>query len=143
MLLVLAKLSEKKPGLTRQRALPQNWMGLPIGYSGIHLECAFHGRPRNSLEVGLHFERASAEENEKLLAFFNLKRAEMADELKGHCLEFQFPWWKKWARIYEARNIDGMSNELADWAVDTVTLFYDVFKPRLDKFIPGLFTKMK
>ena len=81
--IILAKLSGKKPELILPRSWPQNWMNLPIGYSGIHLECSFHGKPVDSFEVGLHFERPNAKENEKLLTFFHFKRKEMAEKLKG------------------------------------------------------------
>jgi len=57
--------------ITKQKAYPQNWLEVPVGHSGIHLEWAFHGvGRRDSFEVGLHFERQSQEENKRLFDFF-------------------------------------------------------------------------
>ena len=68
---LLAKLREILPEITKQKAYPQNWLEVPVGHSGIHLEWAFHGvGRRDSFEVGLHFERQSQEENKRLFDFF-------------------------------------------------------------------------
>ena len=130
---LLDRLREKKPGITQQQALPQNCLGLPIGHSGIHLEWAFHGKPRSWFEVGLHFEKPSAEENKKLFDHF----LGIKDELEGQLgkLEFQFPWGSRWARIYCSKQEGEMTEDLKNWAVETALKFYRVFKPRLDELL--------
>ena len=132
---LLDRIKEKHPEIKRKKALPQSWLTLPIGHAYIHLEWAFHGRPRSWFEVGLHFEKAKKEENEKLIKYFRSIRDELEEELGGIKLEFQTDWGTKWARIYASKQGGEMTDELKDWAVETALKFYDVFKPRLDKFI--------
>ncbi len=132
---LLDRLREEKPEITQQHSLPQSWIGLPIGHSYIHLEWAFHGRPRNSFEVGLHFEKPSKEENKKLLDHFVTIRDELERELQGLQLEFQFPWGKRWARIYALKQEGEMTADLKGWAVQTALRFYSAFKPRLDELL--------
>ena len=131
---LLDHLRERNPGITKQESLPQSWLGLPIGHSGIHLEWAFHGRPRSWFEVGLHFEKASREENMKLLEHFRSIKEELRGELGDLELEFQ-PLGKRWARIYTSKQEGEMTEDLKDWAVETALKFYGVFKPRLDEFL--------
>jgi len=132
---LLDRIKEKHPEIKRKKALPQSWLTLPIGHAYIHLEWAFHGRPRSWFEVGLHFEKAKKEENEKLIKYFKSIRDELEEELGGIKLEFQTDWGIRWARIYASKQGGEMTDELKDWAVETALKFYDVFKPRLDKFI--------
>ena len=131
---LLAKLRERLPGITRQKAYHQNFLGVPIGYSGIHLEWAFHGvGRRDSFEVGLHFERQSQEENKRLFDFFKEKEGVLKKELDED-IQFQFPWGKRWARMYVIKNEGEMTDELKDWAVATMVKFYNVLKPKLDDY---------
>ena len=132
---LLDRFKKEHPEITRRKALPQSWLTLPIGHAYIHLEWAFHGRPRSRFEVGLHFEKAKKEENEKLIKYFRSIRDELEEELGGIKLEFQTDWGARWARIYTSKQEGKMTDELKDWAVETALKFYDVFKPRLDKFI--------
>lgn len=121
----------------REKALPRSWLGVPIGHSGIHLEWAFHGRPRNSFEVGLHFERAEQSENRHILQLFK-KDASLLEKEIGEKLEFQENWGKRWSRLYATRNEGEMTEDLREWAIDTMVKFYKVLKPRLDTAIESL-----
>lgn len=132
---LLDRIKEKHPEIKRQKALPQSWLTLPIGHAYIHLEWAFHGRPRSWFEVGLHFEKSSLEKNRQLYDHFLDIKKELKRELGDLELTFQCPWGARWARIYALKQGGEMTDELKDWAVETALKFYDVFKPRLDKFI--------
>lgn len=132
---LLDRIKEKHPEIKRKKALPQNWLSLPIGHGGIHLEWGFHGRPRSWFEVGLHFEKSSLEKNRQLHDHFLDIKSELERDLGGLELTFECPWGTRWARIYVRKDEWEMSKELGDWAVKTALKFYDVFKPRLDKFI--------
>lgn len=127
---LLQELRQRVPNITRERALPQSWLGVPIGHSGIHLEWAFHGRPRNSFEVGLHLERAEHEENYRILQL--LKKDSLALEKEiGEKLEFQERWGKRWSRLFALRNEGEMTEDLRKWAIDTMVKFYSALRPRL------------
>ena len=128
---LLHGLRQRIPNITREKALPQSWLGVPIGHSGIHLEWAFHGRPRNSLEVGLHLERAEHEENRRILHLLKKDSLVLEKEI-GEKLEFQEKWGKRWSRLFATRNEGEMTGDLAEWAINTMVKFYNVLKPRLD-----------
>ena len=49
-------------------------------------------------------------------------------------IQFQFPWGKRWARMYVIKNEGEMTDELKDWAVATMVKFYNVLKPELDDY---------
>ena len=58
------------------------------------------------------------------------------DELEkklGEPLSFQFPWHRKWARVYALKKPIELAEELKEWAVDTMVKFYDLFRPLLDR----------
>ncbi len=133
---LLDRLRKSNSGIrSRQQALPQSWLTLPSGYGDIHFEWAFHGRPRSWFEVGLHFDKSIMEENRKLYNhFLNIKK-ELKRKLKGLRLTFEFPWGAKSARIYTSKQTSEITEELKDWAVETMLEFYKVFKPRLDEFM--------
>lgn len=120
---LLSRLLTKKPGITQMRALPQNWLSLHLmGYAGIHLEWAFHGRPRDSFEVGLHFERPSEDENQKLFKVFE-GQAKDLEKAVGQPLKFECPWGKRWARIYSEKNEGKMTEGIRQWAVETTAKY--------------------
>jgi len=130
---LLNEFKVRKPNVTQQKALPQSWLMMPIGHSGIHLEWAFHGRPRDNFEVGLHFEMGTLEENRKIFEFFKKIEEDLKKEL-GENIKFQLPWGKRWARIYTIRDEGEMTKELKEWAVNTMVKWHEIIKPRLDNY---------
>lgn len=129
---LLDSLKSKIPTMTSRKALPQSYLGLPIGYSGIHLEWAFHGKPRSSFEVGLHFERTNKDENIELLNLFKDQESRLKDEL-GDDMIFDSNFGKRWTRIYTSRHGGDISDELKKWAIETMVKYYETMKPILDK----------
>ncbi|RKY14404.1 MAG: hypothetical protein DRP82_04130, partial [Planctomycetota bacterium] len=133
---ILSRLREKEPSIRRESPPPmRHFCSLHIGYSNIHFQWTFHKRPDKWFEVGLHFEKSSAEENRRLLKHFKNIQDELKEELGGLELIFEYPWGKKRARIYVANQKTEMDEELKNWAVETMLKFYRVFKPRLDKIL--------
>lgn len=132
---LLDRLREKLPGITHRSAPPTHFISLLIGYTGIHLEWAFHGQPRSWFEVGLHFEKGNVQENKKLFDHFVSVKNEIENELGGVELEAEFPWMTKCGRIYAQKPEGQMTEDLKDWALDTMERFHSVFKPRLDEFL--------
>ena len=135
---LLQRLKEKRPEITREKAFPQHYLSLPTGYGGIHFEWAFHGRPRSWFEVGLHFEKSSKDENLKVFNHLAGIKYELKKRLKSLELRFEPNWGTRCARSYVRKNEGEMSEKLKDWVVKTTVRFYDVFKPRLDKYMRGV-----
>ncbi|MGB9024290.1 MAG: DUF4268 domain-containing protein [Candidatus Bathyarchaeia archaeon] len=122
----------KQRNLTQQKAQPQSWLAIPIGHAYVHLAWAFHGRPRDSFEVGLYLENPTLEENERIEQ--SLKRDEI--ELRKELGDLKFEDYGKKGekrRIRVVRPGGEMSEELKNWAVTTMVKFYDAFRPRLEK----------
>lgn len=84
---LLKQLNQRLPNITREKSSPQSRLSVPIGHNGIHLEWAFHGRPRNSFEVGLHFERSEQSENQRILQLFKKDASTLEKEI-GEKLEY-------------------------------------------------------
>lgn len=131
---LLDSFKEQLPEVTKSKSLPQSWISIPTGYGDIHLEWAFHGRPRAQFEVGLHLERADKNVNQEILHKLEAEITRLELEI-GEKLTFQEQWGSKWSRIYVIRNEGKMTEELKKWAVDTMIKFYKVFKPRLDSIL--------
>jgi hypothetical protein len=110
----------------------RSYYGIPTGIKGVHFEWAFHGRPRNSFGVELHFENSSREYNvqtcNKMKNF--IKIIENKTNEKVICMP---DWGKKWARIYIEKKEGQMTDELKNWAIENMKIFIETFQPELDK----------
>jgi len=131
---LLASFKQRLPEVTKSKPLPQSWHSIPMGYGGIHLEWAFHGRPRGQFEVGLHLERSDILRNREIIHKLEAEVTQLELEI-GEKLIFQEQWGSKWSRVYTIRNEGKMTEELKAWAVETIIRFYKAFKPRLDKIL--------
>ncbi len=120
--------------VTKSKPLPQSRHCIPIGYGGIHLEWAFHGRPRGQFEVGLHLERTDTNKNKEILQKLEAEVTQLETEI-GEKLIFQEQWGTKWSRVYTICNEGKMTEEPKAWAVETMIKFYRAFKPRLDNIL--------
>jgi hypothetical protein len=112
--------------------LPKSYYQILSGIGGIHFEWGFHGRPRSSFGVELHFERGNKA--------FNMKTIERMEPLKteiekqtGESVVFQKEWGKAWSRIYIEKGEGKMTDDLKKWAVEKMEIFYKILKPELDK----------
>lgn len=111
---------------------PQCYYQVLTNISGIHFEWAFHGRPRSSFGVELHFERGSKDKN--LLYVEKLK--EFKDELEKEVDEnviFLENWGKRWAKIYIEKQEGAMTEELKKWAIEKMIKMYKYFAPKLEE----------
>ena len=109
---------------------PQSNFQVPIDISGIHFEWAFHGRPRSSFGVELHFEKGSKTEN---LRYINTLKG-FKDNLEGELGEeiiFQEDWGKRWARLYVEKEEGKMTDELKAWAIEKMMKMYNFLQPKL------------
>lgn len=113
-------------------ASPKSYYQIPTGLSGIHFEWGFHGRPRSSLGVELHFEKGNKEQNQILiLACAQLKNRLEAET--GEPVIVQNEWGKTWARMYVEKQQGKMTDDLKQWAVDRMHTLIQVLQPELDR----------
>jgi hypothetical protein len=109
---------------------PLNYYQIPVGIGGVHFEFAFHGRPRNSFGVELHFERRNADENKTMLRNIAEFQSEI-EKQTGEPVVTQENWGNTWSRLYLVTNEGAMTEELKRWAVEKMVLFYRVLEPKL------------
>ena len=140
---ILQEFKSKKRGVTERGPTYNSWLPIPSGYgSDIHFEWWLSGRePNKMLSVELHFERKLKEQNLRLLDHFKVQQKELEEKI-GEELQFG-EWSKKWARIFVTRKVGTLDEGIKDeeikkWASRTMIRFYEIFKPKLDKFVPTM-----
>jgi hypothetical protein len=100
------------------------------GHKDVHTEWLFWGR--GGLGVELHLQRASREENLRLFKKLEPMKGELERKI-GEPLTFDDRWGKKWARVYVLRKPIELTDDLKEWAINTMTKFCEVFQPLLDE----------
>ena len=110
----------------------KSYFQIPTGMGGFHFEWAFHGRPRSSLGVELHFEKGSAEANQLACSKIEKIRLQIESET-GEEVIFQPKWGKRWSRIYIEKKQGKFDDELKEWAINKMVIFYKLLRPELDK----------
>lgn len=119
--------------LPMEYAIPtaKSYYQIKTGLSRVHFEWGFHGRPRSSFGVELHFEKANNREyNQELM----LKCAEVKVCLEAHLgqpVVFQPEWGRTWARIYVMTEQSEITEGLKDWAVEKMRIFIQELQPVL------------
>jgi hypothetical protein len=133
---LLGKVKAKYPNLTRaSKGYPQNWFTFPVGRSGFSISTTF--TQDNNFRVELYIDVGDQSKNKA--AFDALYGDREAIEAG---IDQAVVWErlddKQASRIYCGTNgsIDDdrtRLEELQNWAVDLVTTFHKVFKPRVRK----------
>jgi hypothetical protein len=117
--------------LTYAPSKPRMYCYIPTNISNIHFEWLFHGRS-NGLGVELHFENKMKEVN-----IANIEKIEklipILEQRTGEQVIIQKNWGKYGARIYIEKNGENKSEELKNWAVEKMKIFYDTLLPELKK----------
>jgi len=111
---------------------PKYYYQILTGLGGVHFEWTFHGRPRSSFGVELHFENGDRETNLKLLSAC----AKLKDKLEvalGENLIVQPDWGKTWARLYVEKQQGTITSDLRNWAVEKMQTLIQLLQPELDK----------
>ena len=111
---------------------PQSWYSIPTGTSCVHFEWCFHGRPRSSFGVELHFEKGNKDANRNLLKEMEKSKNEIEKET-GEKVIIQEDWGKTWARLYIEKGEGKMTEELKKWAIEKMKILYKLLQPKLDK----------
>lgn len=111
---------------------PQSFYQIQTGMSGIHFEWGFHGRPRSSFGVELHFEKGNKKNNKKIIEEMEKLKAKI-EQATNEKIIFQKDWGKVWARILIEKNEGKMTDELKIWAVDKMAIMIKILQPEIDK----------
>lgn len=128
---LISRLKTKVP-IQYPEPLPRSYYQIPTGINGLHFEWAFHGRPRNSFGVELHFEKGNKDYNTKVINSLEHFKAEI-EQKTGEKVIFLKDWGRVWARIYIEKQEGGMTEELKKWAVEKMEILYKILQPELDK----------
>jgi uncharacterized protein YbcI len=102
---------------------------ISLGHVGLHLEWLF--RDAGELGVELHMARPTSNANTKLIKELEEEKLQIEKSV-GQKLVFEENWGKKWSRIYVTKEINE-TPDFKEWAIATMIMFYDTFKPLLDK----------
>jgi len=127
---LIDRIKEKIP-LSLPSPEPKNYYKIPAGIGSAHFEWAFHGRPRSSFGVELHFE--GGKNRNKFLIRETSKFKDEIEKETGEKVIIEEDWGKTWARLYIEKNEGKMTEELKKWAVEKMVIFYNILHPRLDK----------
>jgi len=106
---------------------------IPVRISGVHLEWGFHGKPRSSFGVELHFEKGNKEANLEALSYFE-KFIPAIEQSTGEQVVVQKDWGTRWSRMYIEKNEGKMTDELKSWAIEKMKILYKLLKPEFDKY---------
>jgi hypothetical protein len=112
--------------------VPRAYYQIQTGIGSVHFEWGFHGRPRSSFGVELHFEKGNKETN---LAFLTacVKLKSSLETALHEKVVIQEDWGKAWARLYVEKQEGKVTDELRDWAVDKMNTLITVLQPEIDK----------
>ena len=105
---------------------------IPTGITGIHFEWAFHGRPRSSFGVELHFEKGNQAVNAALLIKIEHLKGEI-EKQTGEPVFFEKEWGRTWPKMYIEKTGGAITEELRKWAVSNMIIFYRLLLPELQK----------
>lgn len=118
-------------GLSLPKPDGRSWYKIPTALPYAHFEWGFHGRPRSSFGVELHFEKGDRSQNSQYLQEM-AKFKDAVERETGEKLVLQPEWGKTWSRMYIERQEGKMTEELKQWAVDRMERFYKVLAPKLE-----------
>ncbi|MBO8174133.1 MAG: DUF4268 domain-containing protein [Thermococcus sp.] len=143
---VLSEFKEKRPGVTNRRATGINWLIIPLGHYGIHLEWRFKGNKDSKvLMIGLKIEPTHSRRHEIWGSLLNL-RDDITTKLRELGVSEEIRWEEPKANqpcIYiemeggELYNLS-QNEKLKRWAVERMIACYDVFKPIIDRIFKNL-----
>jgi len=128
----LVNTTKEKIPISLPEPKPKGYYQIPTGIGQVHFEWGFHGRPRSSFGVELHFEKGNKDTNRNLLKEMEKSKNEIETKI-GEKVIFQEDWGKTWARLYIEKNEGKMTNELKEWAVEKMAILYHLLQPKLDK----------
>ncbi len=123
-----------KPKIPRDYSSPQpkSYYQIPTGIGAIHYEWAFHGRPRSSFGVELHFERGDRDSNLEVLSQLESKLPQLEKALH-ESIKVQNEWGKNWSRLYIEKSEGQFTTNLKEWAVEKMEILINILQPVLEE----------
>jgi hypothetical protein len=128
---LLSKLQTVLPGNYREPGT-MSYYQIPTGIGGVHFEWGFHGRPRSSFGVELHFEKTNKEQNIEIFSRLAALKEQLEAATKESVTVVE-DWGKNWSRLYIERQEGQITEELKTWAVEKMTAFIATLQPALDR----------
>lgn len=102
----------------------QKYLQIKTEQSSTHFEYCFRGR--NSLEIGLHFEKNNDEINKQKVIEIRSKLESVLSKSFNEKVEFVENWNNmKWARIFIKHSTGAIDENLFNWAIDNMNVFYE------------------
>lgn len=105
---------------------------IPTGIRKVHYEWAFHGSPRSSFGVELHFELSNREANLEILSHIEADIPLPEKELQEKVV-IQKEWRRNWSRIYVTKDEGRFTPELKEWAVEKMEVMIKTLQPLQDR----------
>jgi serine/threonine protein kinase len=105
---------------------------IPTGLGGVNFVWSFHGRPRSSFGVELHFEKGNKEQNQSLMSVFAQLKGRLETETREPVV-IQQEWGKTRARMFIEKQQGKITDDLVGWAVEKMHIFIQVLQPELVK----------
>lgn len=120
--------------LPGQYPVPQlkSYYQIPTGIAGVHFEWCFHGRPRSTFGVELHFEKGNREFNRNAIERIEKLKSKI-EQVFDEKIIFLKDWGKIWSRLYIEKKEGKMTEELKEWAVSRMKVLIETLQPELDK----------
>ncbi|MFZ6017100.1 MAG: DUF4268 domain-containing protein [Nitrospirota bacterium] len=116
--------------------LPRSIFQISTGISSVHFEWAFHGRPRSSFGVELHFEKGNKASNLRMIERIEQLKDVIEKDL-AEKVTFQKDWGKAWSRLFVEKQEGKITEELKVWAVEMMVKLINRLQPELDNMKNG------
>jgi hypothetical protein len=128
----LIKRLESKLPRTYSSPQGKSYYQISTGIGAIHFEWAFHGRPRSSFGVELHFERGNHDANLEVFSHLEDRIPALEKALQENVI-VQKEWGNNWSRLYIEKGEGQITDELKEWAVEKMAIMIGMLQPALEK----------
>jgi len=122
---------EQKVDVSLPDPQPKVVYQIPSGLGSIHFEWWFQSKLRR-LGVELHFEKGSKEANLRYLKPLKKYIPEL-ETLVGQPVEVMEDWSKNWSRIFVQINECDLTDDVKQFAVEKMAIFYNYLRPKIEK----------
>lgn len=129
---LITRFKNECPGITERGSTTDSWLGLPVGYAGMHFEWTYKKRPKPHFMISFDLEKTNYDENNAILTELESYKDEF-EKLLNEKVTFEHRWGKKWCQFYVTRESIEDEKALDDWIIETTKKFYKYIKPRIDE----------